>query len=289
MANKLETLTQSLPRPGHTPAPLAGLMASVVLSVADEAGNVLPLVKEIVTAMDALPLTRGNFEIVFVDDQSRDATRDEIMQAMRLYPMVRLICHSARYGKSQGVYTGIRNARGEWIITMDGDGQNDPADIGKLLNAALSYGKNVLVSGVRVNRKGTFGKRLASKFANTLRRRLLGDDCPDTGCALKVFRRDAYLALPYFDHIHRYEPTLFRLYGHEVIYLPVNDRARLHGVSKYGNMKRALVGVFDLMGLMWLQRRYKARLEQSTEIELIASERAVAGTAERAAIEKMAG
>jgi dolichol-phosphate mannosyltransferase len=154
---------------------------------------------------------------------------------------------------------------------MDGDGQNDPADIPRMLATALeSKTKSVLVSGVRVNRVASKGKRWASRFANGLRRFLLGDDCPDTGCALKVFRRDAYLALPYFDNIHRYEPTLFKLYNHEVVYISVNDRMRRHGASKYTNFKRALDGLFDLIGVMWLQRRLKAKREHSIEVVTIA-------------------
>jgi dolichol-phosphate mannosyltransferase len=283
MQTLAKTLTRSLPRYGSAAAP-ATLTASVVLSVADEEGNVLPLVAEIVKAMDAIPAVRGRYEIVFVDDLSRDNTREEIAQAMRIHGNIRLIRHQSRYGKSQGVWTGLRFAKGEWIVTMDGDGQNDPADISKLLDVAFSKSKdaNILVSGWRVNRQGTASKRWASRIANGIRRNLLKDDCPDTGCALKVFRRDAYLALPYFDGIHRYEPTLFRLYGHTVEYVPVNDRARLHGVSKYNNLKRAMVGVFDLIGLMWLQSRFKGRKEQSVEVELLANEKtgavAVAGS-----------
>ncbi len=271
-APSLQTLTHALPRAGHAlPAP-ASLAVSVVLSVANEEGNILPLCDEIAASMEGLA-GPGGYEIVFVDDKSTDGTRDEILRAMQKNPAIRLICHETRHGKSQGVWTALRHARGAWIVTMDGDGQNDPADIGKLLDIAWSKGRaaNLLVSGVRVNRKGTRTKRWASRFANALRRFLLKDDCPDTGCALKAFRRDAYLALPYFDGIHRYEPALFRLYGHEIIYVPVHDRDRRHGVSKYGNAKRALVGIFDLIGLMWLQRRYKARREQSVEVELIAA------------------
>lgn len=276
-----QTMTQQLSRPGF---PLAALdrKVSVVMSVADEAGNILPLCQELVGVLDALPATKDNYEIIIVDDYSVDNTRAEIQEAMNRYPRVRLICHQGRYGKSQGVWTGLRHARGEWIITMDGDGQNDPADIPRLLGIALEDGgqKSVLVSGVRVNRATTKGKRLASRFANWLRRTLLKDNCPDTGCALKVFRRDAYLALPYFDNIHRYEPTLFKLYNHEVIFIPVNDRQRVFGVSKYTNFKRAMDGLLDLVGVMWLQRRLKARKEQSVEITRI-TEPAVSEAAPR--------
>ncbi|MDX1923538.1 MAG: glycosyltransferase family 2 protein [Alphaproteobacteria bacterium] len=274
MSNKtapFQSLTKQLNRPGF-PIAAQDRLVSVIISVADEAGNILPLAQEITTVLETLPVTKNNYELIFVDDHSVDPTTDEIQQAMRRFPHIRLICHQARYGKSQGVWTGLRHARGEWIITMDGDGQNDPADIPRLLTVALESNpfKNVLVSGVRVNRAATGSKRFASRFANGLRRFLLQDDCPDTGCALKVFRRDAYLALPYFDNIHRYEPTLFKLYGHDVVYIPVNDRQRKHGTSKYTNFKRALDGLFDLFGVMWLQQRYNARNEQSIEIVTIA-------------------
>ena len=264
-----QTLTKQLPRPGFPIAQLDRLV-SVVISVADEAGNIAPLLDEIVNTLNTIPALNHHYEIIFVDDKSTDSTREEIQAAMRDFPMVRLIVHQQRYGKSQGVWTGLRHARGEWIITIDGDGQNDPADIPRLLSIALEHPqKSILVSGVRTNRAATNSRRLASRFANWLRSSLLKDDCPDTGCALKVFRRDAYLALPYFDNIHRYEPTLFKLYNHDVIYVPVNDRARQHGVSKYTNFKRALDGLSDLFGVMWLRRRFKARNEQSIEIVTI--------------------
>ena len=260
-------LSTPLNRPGYPIAPIDRLI-SVVMSVADEAGNVLPLAAEITAALQAIPTVKGSYEIIFVDDQSRDTTRDEVMQAMQQFPHIRLICHQGRYGKSQGVYTGLRHARGQWIVTMDGDRQNDPADITRLMDIAWEKGveSNILVSGVRVNRQGTRARRWASRAANKLRRTLLKDDSPDTGCALKMFRRDAYLALPYFDNMHRYEPTLFRLYDIPVSYVPVNDRARTVGTSKYTNWKRALDGVLDLIGVMWLQRRFKARAEHSVEM-----------------------
>lgn len=267
MAQKLQTIISPLPLNGY-PVPQLSKALSVVASLANEQGNILPLVREITEALARIPNLDGSYEIVFVDDASTDGTRDEVMEAMRLNPEVRLIQHGGRYGKSQGIRTATRHARGEWIATLDGDGQSDPADIPKLLARAWQNGrdKSVLVSGVRVNRKDTWGKRMASKFANALRRALLGDDSPDTGCPLKIFRRDAYLALPYFDGLHRYEPAFFRLYGHEVVYMPVNDRPRGAGISKYTNMKRALVGIYDLMGVMWLQRRFKARLDKASEV-----------------------
>jgi dolichol-phosphate mannosyltransferase len=277
MPNKttpFQSLTKQLNRPGFPVAAIDRLV-SVVISVADEAGNIIPLVAEISHALENIDAVKNNFEIVFVDDCSVDTTREEIQHAMHRYPEVRLIRHQSRYGKSQGIWTGLRHARGLWIITMDGDGQNDPADIPRMLDMALKHPahKNILVSGVRVARAGSNSKRMASRFANWLRRSVLNDDCPDTGCALKVFRRDAYLALPYFDNIHRYEPTLFKLYGHDVVYVPVNDRIRKHGTSKYTNFKRALDGLFDLVGVMWLQRRLKAHNEQSVEIVVLNEEK----------------
>lgn len=253
--------------PGY---PLAAIdrLVSVVIPVADEAGNILPLTKEIVDAMQNVPQAAGSYEIIYIDDKSTDGTRDEIMQAMQAFPQVRLICHQERYGKSQGVRTALRAARGAWIITMDGDRQNDPADIPSMIAAAWqnSTNDNRLVSGVRKNRQDTRSKRWASKLANNLRRALLNDNGPDTGCGFKMFRRDAWLALPYFDNIHRYEPALFQLYNVPVSYVPVNDRLRTHGVSKYTNWKRALDGIFDLAGVLWLQRRLRARNWQSVEI-----------------------
>lgn len=223
----------------------------------NEAGNVLPLINEIVAALQSYPPVGTNFEIIAVDDGSTDATGAEIKEAQMRVPQLRLIRHPARLGMSGAIRNGIRRARSSWVMTIDGDGQNDPSDAPRLLDLAWAKGheQKVLVAGIRVNRQDTTGKRLASRFANAIRKALLNDHCPDTGCSLKLFQRDAYLELPFFNGLHRFMPALFKLYGHECIFTPVNDRARRHGVSKSDFLGRAVKGLFDLLGVLWLTRR----------------------------------
>lgn len=230
---------------------------SIVIPMFEEAGNVLPLIDEISLAIKAYPPVGEHFEIICVDDGSSDATADEVMQAMKINSHVRFIKHGMRLSMSPALRNGIRRARAAWILTIDGDRQNDPADAPRLLDLAWSKGRErkILVAGIRVNRQDTTGKRLASRFANKLRKTLLHDDCPDTGCSLKVFQRDAYLELPFFNGLHRFMPALFKLYGHETIFTPVNDRPRAAGVSKSDFIGRAFKGLFDLMGVIWLMRR----------------------------------
>lgn len=222
---------------------------SVIVPVMNEVGNVLPLA----AAVDAA-LAGRRYELIYVDDASRDATCAEVHQARAANGNVRLLRHAENRGQSRALLTGIRAARGPWIITLDGDMQNPPSEIPKLL-AELPGTYQAAVCGIRVKRMDNQGKRWASKWANRIRQRLLHDDCPDTGCALKLFPRDAFLALPYFDHIHRYLPALFKLYGLHVSYVPVNHQPRTQGVSKYNNLQRALVGIYDLIGVRWLQTR----------------------------------
>jgi dolichol-phosphate mannosyltransferase len=233
---------------------------SVVIPMFEEAGNVLPLIAEITQALESYAPVAGSFEIICVDDGSGDATAAEVVQAMQLNPHVRFIKHGRRLGMSPAIRNGVRRARAEWIITIDGDRQNDPADAPRLLDLAWSEGRarKVLVAGIRVNRKDTEAKRLASRFANKIRKTLLHDDCPDTGCSLKVFRRDGYLELPFFNGLHRFMPALFKLYGHETVFTPVNDRPRAAGVSKSDFIGRAVRGVFDLGGVLWIMRRTPA-------------------------------
>jgi dolichol-phosphate mannosyltransferase len=223
----------------------------------NEAGNVAPLILEITAALKAYAPVANNFEIICVDDGSSDVTAAEVMQVMPAHPGVRLVRHPARIGMSAAIRNGVRRARAMWVMTIDGDRQNDPADAPRLLDLAWSKGRErkVLVAGIRVNRRDTTGKRLASRFANKMRKSLLHDDCPDTGCSLKVFRRDAYLELPFFNGLHRFMPALFKLYGHETIFTPVNDRPREHGVSKSDFLGRAVKGLFDLLGVIWIMRR----------------------------------
>jgi dolichol-phosphate mannosyltransferase len=227
---------------------------SVVVPVHDEEDNVAALVEEIVAALRG----RVAFEIVFVDDASTDATLETLRHALDFYPELRLIRHHAQAGQSAAIRNGVKAARAPWIATLDGDGQNDPADIPKLLAARDAGSADTrLYAGWRVDRRDGSGKRWASKFANGLRARLLRDATPDTGCGIKLFEREAFLDLPYFDHMHRFLPALMQRAGWRTVSVPVNHRARTAGESKYDNLQRALVGIADLRGVAWLMRRAK--------------------------------
>lgn len=228
------------------------LPLSVIVPVFDEEDNVAKLIEEIVAALRG----RIGFEIVFVDDASRDATPERLRHALDYYPELRVLRHARQSGQSTAIRSGVKAARGAWIATLDGDGQNDPADIPKLL-AARAAGDDAtrLYAGWRVNRQDSGSKRRASRFANALRARVLRDATPDTGCGIKLFEREAFLDLPYFDHMHRYLPALMQRAGWKTQSVPVNHRARTSGVSKYDNLRRALVGISDLCGVAWLLRR----------------------------------
>ncbi len=227
---------------------------SVVVPVFNERDNILPLINEITAAL------RGNsdFEIVYVDDASKDDTLAVLRAARIDNPELRVIRHVSQSGQSTAVRNGIKAARGAWIATLDGDGQNDPADIPKLLAMREKSPAEIkLFAGWRVERKDTGSKRIASKLANAIRSRLLRDETPDTGCGIKLFEREAFLDLPYFNHMHRYLPALMQRAGWQVKSVPVNHRVRGTGVSKYNNFNRALVGIADLRGVAWLIRRSK--------------------------------
>jgi dolichol-phosphate mannosyltransferase len=227
---------------------------SVVVPVFNEQDNVAPLVGEIVAALRG----RIDFEIVYVDDQSRDATLSTLQRLRTNVPELRVLHHVTQSGQSTAVRNGVKAARGAWIATLDGDGQNDPADIPKLLDERSRSDGNVkLFAGWRVHRQDSGSKRWASKLANAIRARMLRDDTPDTGCGIKLFERDAFLDLPYFDHMHRYLPALMQRAGWRTVSVPVNHRARATGVSKYNNLNRAMVGIADLRGVGWLIRRAK--------------------------------
>ncbi|MDX2028370.1 MAG: glycosyltransferase family 2 protein [Alphaproteobacteria bacterium] len=232
----------------------ASPVLSVVIPMLDEAGNVAPLIEEITAALKAYAPVGDHFEIICVDDASHDATVAEIQDIQKTHLHVRLVRHPVCMGMSAALRNGIRRARAPWIMTIDGDRQNDPADAPRLLDLAWAKGRDrkILVGGIRANRQDTTGKRLASRFANAIRKTLLRDDCPDTGCSLKVFQRDTYLELPFFNGLHRFMPALFKLYGHETLFTPVNDRQRQHGVSKSDFLGRALKGLLDLMGVLWI-------------------------------------
>lgn len=226
---------------------------SVVIPALNEAGNIGRLVDETVAAVPRSMLR----EIVVVDDGSSDSTPEEIKARIGTVAGLRYLRHDRPHGQSAAMRTGILAATGEIIATMDGDGQNDPADIPRLVAKLARVGCEgpALAGGVRVNRQAESSKRWASKFANWLRDALLKDECPDTGCGIKAYRRDAYLLVPFFHGQHRYLPALFQSYGHQVVYEPVNDRPRAAGVSKYTNFGRALVGIYDLIGVRWIRKR----------------------------------
>jgi len=228
------------------------LELSVVVPVHNEEENVAPLIEEIVKALRGV----ARFEIVYVDDCSRDDTAKNLRHALDFYPELRVLRHQVQSGQSTAVRNGAKAARGAWIATLDGDGQNDPADIPKLLKARDEGAAEVkLYAGWRVDRKDSGSKRWASRWANRIRAWMLRDDTPDTGCGIKLFERAAFLDLPYFEHMHRFVPALMQRAGWRTVSVPVNHRPRTAGVSKYNNLHRALVGIADLRGVAWLIRR----------------------------------
>jgi dolichol-phosphate mannosyltransferase len=226
---------------------------SVVIPVKDEAANVAPLVAELRAALDGLL----DYEILYVDDGSEDGTAAEVARLQAEAPHLRLLRHMRNYGQSAAIRSGVRAARAAWIATLDGDGQNDPADILKLWRIGLTAPEAppLLIAGYRESRRDSWRKRFASQVANRVRRRVLGDDTPDTGCGLKLFPRSLFLDLPYFDHMHRFLPALVLREGGMVRSIQVNHRPRRRGVSKYGVLDRLGVGVVDLFGVIWLNRR----------------------------------
>lgn len=224
---------------------------SVVVPVHDEAGAAVALAREIAEAFAGRA-----YEMIFVDDASRDDTLGELKAAMNDLPTLRVLAHSTNAGQSRAVRTGVLAARAPIVVTMDGDGQNPPADAPRLVDALTAAPADVaLVGGRRARRQDSASKRQASLWANRIRRRLLGDDADDTGCGLKAFRREAFLRLPYFDHVHRYLPALMIREGYRNQYLDVGHRHRETGRSKYTNWGRLRASVSDLAGVMWLKSR----------------------------------
>jgi dolichol-phosphate mannosyltransferase len=230
-------------------------LISVVVPVRNEAPNIAPLIAEIRAALAIVA-----HEIVYVDDGSDDGTLAVLHEAA-LAGGLTVVRHRVGCGQSAAIITGVRAARGHWIATLDGDGQNDPADIPALLaraEAETAVGAGLLlIAGHRTRRRDSFVKRITSRMANGIRAGLLGDATPDTGCGLKMFTRAAFLELPAFDHMHRFLPALFIRAGGQVFSVPVNHRPRTRGASKYGTLDRLWVGIFDLVGVYWLQRRWK--------------------------------
>jgi len=235
---------------------------SVVVPVKNEAGNIAPLVAEIAAALGE----RSHFEIVCVNDGSTDQTEAELIKLKASCPWLRQVKHASSCGQSAAVRTGVAQARAPVVVTLDGDGQNNPAFIPALLRALEAGAPRVgLVAGQRVGRKDTGFKRFQSRIANGVRSAVLRDGTRDTGCGLKAFRRDLFLSLPYFDGLHRFLPALVRREGYDIGYVDVVDRPRRAGVSNYGMWDRLWVGILDLAGVWWLIRRRK-RVPEVTEI-----------------------
>ena len=224
---------------------------SIVVPVYNEEENVHAVAEEILGALEGL-----DFELLFVDDGSRDRTVDSLTAIAAVEPRLRVIRHRSNCGQSAAVVTGVREARAPWIVTLDGDGQNDPADIVRLFAAARGVSPAPdCVCGVRLTHHDNYLKRFSFLVANGVRSRLLRDGITDTGCGLKLFSREAFFNVPRFNHMHRYLPALFLRDGGTVVSVPVNHRPRLHGRSKYGLYSRLWVGLVDMLGVFWLQRR----------------------------------
>ena len=231
------------------------MAVSIVVPVRNEAENVAPLIAEIAAVLDG----GWAYEIVYVNDGSTDATAGRLAAAMQQRGNLRQIRHGTSSGQSAAVRSGVRAARGAIVATLDGDGQNDPVFLPDLISAIENGGDRVgLAAGQRIGRKDTGFKKIQSRIANGVRGAILRDGTRDTGCGLKAFRRDVFLALPYFDGLHRFLPALVRREGYEIVYVDVIDRPRRAGVSNYGFFDRLWIGIMDLAGVWWLIRRKKS-------------------------------
>ena len=226
---------------------------SIVVPVLNEAENIAPLIAEIRSVLTTL----GPFEIIYVDDGSADATPEVLKREAENCPELVIVRHSIVSGQSAAIRTGVISARAPVIVTIDGDGQNDPADIPMLLATYFESQDrtHLLIAGHRTQRKDVWGKRISSRVANTVRSILLGDETLDTGCGLKIISREAFLAMPAFDHMHRFLPALMIGQGGRVVSIMVNHRSRMRGKSNYGIFDRLFVGIIDLFGVFWLKRR----------------------------------
>jgi len=224
---------------------------SVVVPVRNEQDNVALLIAEIDAALQSF-----THEIIYVNDGSTDETHARLKQLQMQYPQLRIVRHANSCGQSTAVRSGVKTAKYDWVATLDGDGQNDPADIPKLI-AALEEGVRLVGGNRRKSRRDTWIKRMSSVIANTVRSKMLRDDTPDTGCGLKLFNKAAFLDLPYFDHMHRFLPALIKRAGGQIRSVHVSHRNREFGKSNYGTLDRLMVGIVDLFGVAWLQRRAK--------------------------------
>ncbi|MDE2065427.1 MAG: glycosyltransferase family 2 protein [Bradyrhizobium sp.] len=232
----------------------AAIAVSIVVPVRNEADNVAPLIAEIAAALDS----RWNYEIIYVNDGSTDATAARLTAIMKERENLRQLRHAVSTGQSAAVRSGVRAARGTIVATLDGDGQNNPSFLPALISAIEQGGERTgLAAGQRVGRKDTGFKKVQSRIANGVRNAILRDGTRDTGCGLKAFRREVFLALPYFDGLHRFLPALVRREGYGIVYVDVIDRPRHSGVSNYGFFDRLWIGIMDLAGVWWLIRRKK--------------------------------
>lgn len=233
---------------------------SIVAPLFNEEGNIEALTAEIIAAFGP----GDDYEVVLVDDASKDTTAALVLEMARHDPRIRLIQHDRQSGQSFAVVSGVRAARAPWVATLDGDRQNDPADLVTMLKMAEAAPVPPLVNGWRQKRNDPTSRVIATRLANSIRASILKDDCPDTACGMKVFRREDYLKLPVFNGLHRFTPALMQAYGVPLIVHPVNHRPRTAGVSKYTNLKRGWVSIRDLMGVLWL----KDRIRQVTAAEI---------------------
>ncbi len=226
---------------------------SVVIPVHNEEGNIEELVRKTYKVLKESDI---DGEIIVVDDKSSDNTLKNLLDMKKEISILRVIAHKKNCGQSKALYNGIKSAKYGIIATMDGDGQNDPKDIPKMLQVLKNGDENLkMVAGYRKKRQDSVFKKVASRLANKIRAFLLKDDTPDSGCGIKVFYKDTFLSLPYFDHMHRFLPALFKREGALVISVEVNHFARKHGKSHYNNFQRGVVGIVDLIGVMWLNKR----------------------------------
>lgn len=235
----------------HPPGLNERMELSIVIPAHNEGENLEPLIEEIFTREGP----SIDLEVILVDDCSTDDTGERVARLQFRYPALRFFRHSERVGKSAALRTGGLQARGRWIATIDGDGQNDPRDIPRLMSRGAVDEGLVMISGIRRERRDSWLRRLVSRYANWLRRLVLRDGCPDSACGLKLIRRESFVSLPYFDGMHRFLPALVRAQGGKVASLEVEDRPRFHGASKYSNGSRAVSGAADLAGVYWLVRR----------------------------------
>ncbi|WP_416308517.1 glycosyltransferase family 2 protein [Neptunicella sp. SCSIO 80796] len=229
---------------------------SIVIPAKNEKDNIEPLINEIIAAISGI----YDFEIIYVDDGSDDGTFEELLRHKQQgKAFIKVLKHQYSVGQSTAICTGVKQASGRWVVTMDADGQNDPRDIPLMVQQAAGQAadSHFCIAGYRKNRKDTAWYRLQSKVANKIRSKILNDGTPDTGCGLKVFPKHTFLSLPYFDHMHRFIPALVNRMQGKVIVVEVNHRNRHAGVSKYNMLGRLGVGIVDMFGVMWLQKRYK--------------------------------